>query len=492
MKRVVIVGGGITGLAAAHALEKSEEHCEVQLLEASARLGGNITTLNHAAFTIDGGPDSWVATKPHATRLAKEVGLGDELIGTRPDTRKVFIVWQRQLHPMPEGLVLGIPTEWKPFAASDLFGWDTKLRCLLEPLVPKKRLTGSDDESIGAFIARRLGADIAERVANPLLGGIFAGDADQLSVRACVPQLVEAEEKYGSLMVAMKALREKRKEASTGGDASTFISLKRGMGDLITTVAHRLQESTDVATSRAAKRVSRLEGDPRGRWAIETEHNGTLFADHVALTVPTQKAAKLVQDLDPGLAAMLSQVHYVSTATVFLAFRKYDVRHPLDAVGFLVPKAENRPILACTFVSSKWEHRAPSGQVLLRVFVGGAGNEHVLQRDDASLVRLAREQVLDLLGIERAPVFSKVFRFSGASPQPVVGHLARMEAIAARVRSHDGLYVGGNGYVGTGIPDAIKQGEEIAMRIAGASARATVVPAPADTSPAPIDAADDA
>lgn len=490
MKRVVIVGGGITGLAAAHALEKSEELCDVQLLEAGPRLGGNIVTLNHAAFIIDGGPDSWVATKPHATRLAKEVGLGDELIGTKPDTRKVFIVWQRKLYPMPEGLVLGIPTEWKPFAASELFGWDTKLRCLLEPLVPRKKLTGTEDESIASFITRRLGHDITERVAGPLLGGIFAGDAESLSVRACVPQLVEAEEKYGSLMVAMKALREKRKEATgtSEGEASTFISLKRGMGDLVTTVAHLLHDNTDVATSRPATRVARLErGDPRGRWAVETAHHGTQFADHVALTVPTRAASKLVRELDPKLAAMLDEVKYVSTATVFLAFRKYDVRHPLDGVGFLVPKAENRPILACTFVSSKWDHRAPSGQVLLRCFIGGAGAEHYLERDDAALVRLAREQILDLLGIERPPVFSKVFRFTGASPQPTVGHLGRMEKIAQRLARHDGLYVGGNGYVGTGIPDAIKQGEEIAMRIAGASMRTSMVPEAVDTSPSPLE-----
>ncbi|MBS2013970.1 MAG: protoporphyrinogen oxidase [Deltaproteobacteria bacterium] len=489
MKRVVIVGGGITGLAAAHALEKSEESCDVQLLEAGARLGGNIITVNHAAFVIDGGPDSWVATKPHATRLAKDVGLGDELIGTRPDTRKVFIVWQRRLHPMPEGLVLGIPTEWRPFAQSELFGFDTKLRALLEPLVPRKKLTGNDDESIASFIGRRLGPDIADRVAGPLLGGIFAGDAESLSVRACVPQLVEAEAKYGSLMVAMKALRDARKEAGGAkGEASTFLSLKRGMGDLVTTVAHRLRASTDVATSRAATRLERLDhGDPRGRWALETDHGGTLFADHVALTVPTHAAAKLVRGVDPKLAEMLGHVDYVSTATVFLAFRKYDVRHPLDGVGFLVPRSENRPVLACTFVSSKWEHRAPSGQVLLRVFIGGAGNQHLLQRDDAGLVHLAREQLLDLLGIERAPVFSKVFRFKGASPQPTVGHLARMDAIAARVRMHDGLYVGGNGYVGTGIPDAVKQGEEIAMRIAGASMRTSMAPPPVDTKPAPLE-----
>ena len=469
MKRIVIVGGGITGLATAHALEQSAEPCEVHVVEAAPRLGGNLVTFCHNGFTIDGGPDSWVATKPHATALAKAVGLGDELIGTRPDTRKVYIVWNKKLHAMPEGLVLGIPTEWRPFAETELFGLDTKLRALLEPIIPRKVFAGDDDdESIGSFVTRRLGADIADRIAGPLLGGIFAGDPDSLSVRACVPQFVEAEAKYGSLILAMRALRKARKEAAPTGEheASTFLSLKRGIGDLVTYLAHRLRDA-ELSPGSAATKVARLpQGDPRGRWAVETTR-GILHADHVALTVPAHASARLVGDFDAELASMLGAVGYVSTATVFLAYRKYDIRHPLDAVGFLVPRSENRPIVACTFVSSKWDHRAPSGQALLRVFIGGAGHEHYLGRDDDGLVNLAREQLLDLIGIERPPTFTKVFRFNRASPQPTVGHLGRMRRVLERTASHPGLYVGGNGFIGTGIPDSIKQGEEIAARIAG-------------------------
>jgi oxygen-dependent protoporphyrinogen oxidase len=468
MKRVVIVGGGITGLATAYALEKSGEPCEVRVIEAGPRLGGNLVTWNHNGFTIDGGPDSWVATKPHATRLAKAVGLGDELIGTRADTRKVYIVWKKQLHAMPEGLVLGIPTEWKPFAQTELFGLDTKLRALLEPIIPRKLFAGDEDESIASFIGRRLGSDISERIAGPLLGGIFAGDPESLSVRACVPQLVEAEAEYGSLVRAMRVLRAARKKNAGAGEveASTFISLKRGMGDLVTYLAHRLRDA-ELTTDCAAERVAQLPaGDSRGRWAVETTR-GTMFADHVALTVPAHASAGLVRELDPGLSRMLGAMRYVSTATVFLAYRKYDVRHPLDAVGFLVPRGENRPILACTFVSSKWDHRAPSGQALMRVFIGGAGAEQHLALDDDALVRLAREQLYDLIGIERPPVFGKVFRFNRASPQPTVGHLGRMRTLLGRVATWEGLYVAGNGFIGTGIPDSIKQGEEVAARIMG-------------------------
>jgi oxygen-dependent protoporphyrinogen oxidase len=260
----------------------------------------------------------------------------------------------------------------------------------------------------------------------------------------------------------------KGREARPGRDASTFVSLKRGVGDLVVNLAHRLGD-VDVTTSCRVTRVTEREaGDPRGRWSIETDR-GAFDADHVCLGVPAHAAAGLVATFDDDLASMLGEIAYASTATIFLAFRKFDVRHPLDAAGFLVPRAENRPILACTFVSSKWEHRAPAGQVLLRVFVGGAGNEAILANDDAGLIAIAREQLRALLGIERAPGFTKVFRFDRASPQPYVGHLARMRRLYERVATHPGLAIGGNGYVGTGIPDAIKQGEEMAARILGAA-----------------------
>jgi oxygen-dependent protoporphyrinogen oxidase len=466
MKRVVIVGGGITGLAIAHALEKAEQRCDVRIVEAGSHLGGNVVTIRHNGFIIDAGPDSWVASKPHATRLAKAVGLGDELIGTRPDTRRVHIVWQRKLYPMPEGLIFGVPTEIKPIIDSELLGWDAKVRAGLDLLVPPRRWKEDDDESLGSFISRRLGPDVAERIAGPLLGGIFAGDPYSLSARACVPQLVEAEREHGSLVLAMRALKAKRRDQSPAGgvEPSAFISLKRGVGDLVINVAHRLRDA-EVFTRRAARRVDRLpEGDTRGRWIVETTE-GPLYADDVALAVPALVVAPLVAGFDPELADMCSKIAYTSTATIFLAYRKYDVRHPLDSVGFLVPRAENRPILACTFVSSKWDHRAPAGQILLRIFVGGAGNEAMLERDDEELVRIARGQVLDLLGIERPPMFAKVFRFRNATPQPYVGHIPRVRRILTRVATHRGLHVGGNGYLGTGIPDAIRQGEEIAARI---------------------------
>jgi oxygen-dependent protoporphyrinogen oxidase len=468
MKRVVIVGGGITGLAAAHALEKGDERRAVTLIEAGPQLGGNIQTLRHNGFIIDTGPDSWAAEEPHATELARDVGLGDELIGTRPDTRRVNIVWERKLYPMPESLTLGVPTEIKPFLASELLGWDAKARAALELVVPQRRWSDDEDESIGAFVSRRFGPDIAERIVGPVVSGIFAGDPSSLSARACAPQLVAAEREHGSLVVAMRARKDERTPhpatAEVGG--SSFVSLKRGVGDLVVTVAHKLRDA-EVFTSRAASKIVPLEqGDPRGRWRIET-NAGELTADDVVLALSGRAAAPLVHDLDPDLSAMCGDIVYTSVASVFLAFRKFDVRHPLDSVGFLVPRAENRPILACTFVSSKWDHRAPAGQILLRVSVGGAGHEELVQRSNEDLIALARSQIKDLLGIDRPPMFSKVFRFEHSSPLPEVGHVARMSRLFARVALHPGLHLGGDGYLGMGISDAIRQGEEIASRILG-------------------------
>lgn len=476
-RRVAIVGGGLTGLSVAYALSKARESVDVRLFEASSQLGGNIRTIRRNAFVIDAGPDSWVATKPHLTRLAREIGLGDELIGTKPDTRKVYIVWGNQLHPMPEGLVLGVPTMMRPFVETELLTLDAKLRAGLDWLVPKKTFGKDDDESIASFLARRIGPQIGERIAGPLLGGIFAGDPELLSVRACAPQLVAAEDRHGSLIRAMRAEKKARVKASRVEGAngrtngSTFLSLERGMGDLVVNLVHRLQH-VDLATNTPVRSIARRPGDATslddGRWIVETSKE-RFVADDVILAIPAHVAARLTHDVDPSTSSLLAGIDYASTATVFFGFREYDVRHPLDSVGFLVPKAEGRPILACTFVSSKWEHRAPAGQVLMRVFIGGASGESLLSYDDADLVRIACKELASLMHITRAPVFSQVFRFDKASPQMHVGHLTRMRRLQERLDALPGLFIGGNGYVGTGMPDAVRQGEEIAARILGST-----------------------
>jgi oxygen-dependent protoporphyrinogen oxidase len=459
--KVAIIGGGITGLALAHFLEPSEVAREVVVFEARPRLGGNIHTEHHQGYVIDAGPDSWVSTKPNATALAREVGLGDDIIGTIPENRRVYVAWDGRLHPMPEGVVLGIPTRIAPLAQSGLFSWDGKLRMGLEPLVPPRAFAGDDDdESIAAFLSRRLGEQLVERLAGPLLAGIFAGDAEQLSIRATFPQFVEAEAKHGSLVRAMRAMRGPER-AEGAPPPSAFSSLKQGMGDLVTTVAHRLKDAL-VLTGTGVREVGRRED---GRYAVVTEAGDVHAVDRVAFTCAGHTVARMIRGLEPEAARILDELVYASTATVFLAYPRRAVGHALDASGFIVPRTLGRPMLACTWVSSKWEHRAPAPVALVRVFVGGAAGERALDRDDADLVSLAHDELGAFVPVQGEPVHSRVFRFPRANPQPAIGHLGRMRRLRDRLARHPGLYVAGTGYDGVGIPDCIKQAENVAAQI---------------------------
>ncbi|MGO9832742.1 MAG: protoporphyrinogen oxidase [Polyangiaceae bacterium] len=460
-RRLVIIGGGITGLAAARAAQQQARErasaVSVTLLEASPRLGGNLITERTGGFVLDAGPDSWVRAKPHASALARDLGLGGSLVGTSEEARRYFIAWAGRLHPVPEGLVLGVPTRLGPLAAAGLFSWRGKLRMALEPLVSARAFDGDDDESIADFAARRLGREAAERLVAPLLGGISAGDASDLSVRAAFPQLVAMERDHGSLVGGMRAARRAREE-SGANETSAFESLVGGVGDLVEALVDRLR--TDGVTLCVSAKVTRV-GREGPSWVVETETGERLIADAILLATGAPAAASVLGQLDAGVGQMLSSLSFASTATVFLGYRRSDVRHPLIGSGFLVPRALGRPILAGTWVSSKWRGRAPEGHVLLRAFVGGARGEEVLARDDKALVRLARDELCVLMGLDAEPVLSRVFRFTRKSPQMRVGHLARMRALHDRVALlAPGVRLAGGGYDGIGIPDCIRQGQE--------------------------------
>jgi oxygen-dependent protoporphyrinogen oxidase len=420
---------------------------------------------------LDGGPDSWVATKPQATSLANSLGLQADLVPTIEATRRVYIAWNEELHALPEGLVLAVPTRVGPVVRTRLFSWGGKARMALEPLVPRRTYAKDEDESIADFIARRLGTQVAERLASPLLGGIFAGDARALSIRAAFPQLVEMEAKHGSLVRAMRASRRaaKKRGPAKGATPSAFLSLKGGLGGLVDALVARLREEgarVELRTQACVRGVSRLPGsDTRGRWALDVEGGDPLFAHDVLFAAPAHATSNLVREVDAELAALLGRIPYVSTATVFLAFRRADIHHPLDAVGFIVPRGTGRPLLAATWVSSKWEHRAPAGHVLMRLFFGGAWGEAVLANDDDAMVALARKELRDLMKVEAEPLFSRVFRFARSNPQPVVGHLGTLAAIRERLHDLPGVYLAGSGYDGIGIPDCVRQAEEAAKAI---------------------------
>lgn len=469
--RVVIVGGGVTGLAVAHELAVKDPAVRVVLLEGAARLGGKIIREERDGFLLDGGADAWLATKPSPTTLARALGLGDELVGTLEKNRKVYVAWHDKLHALPEGLVLGVPTRILPMIKTGLFSWRAKLRMAMEPLVPRRGLAGDEDESIADFMTRRMGRDATERLAAPLLGGIYAGDARELSVRAAMPQFVEAERAYGSLVLSMRA---SRKGAARNKPESAFVSTRRGTGALIDALSGSLardaQGRVEVRKGAGVRRVARLEnGDVRGRWAVELAAGEVLSGDHVVLAVPAFAAASCLAALDAELSSMLSAIPHLSSASVFFAFPRDRIAHALDATGYIVPRVLGREALASTWVSSKWEGRAPEGTALLRVFLGGAGHEAILARDDAELVRVARAELDARVGVRGEPLFTRVFRFDKGSPQPLVGHLSRMRKIRERMSRWPGLHAGGGGYEAVGIPACIDQGHAIAREILGAT-----------------------
>jgi oxygen-dependent protoporphyrinogen oxidase len=468
-RRIVIVGGGITGLAAAHAAvgraRETGRPLAVTLLEASPRLGGNLLTERVDGFVLDAGPDSWVATKPHAAALARELGLGGAIIGTNEATRRYYVAWGGKLHEVPEGLVLGVPTKLGPLARSGLFSLAGKARMALEPTIAARRFEGDEDESIADFATRRLGKEASDRLVAPLLGGISAGDAAEISVRASFPQLVAMEREHGSLVRGMRAAARARAAAQAGGAAagSGFLSLAGGVGDLVRALRERLE--ADGVTLRTGATVRALGRRERG-WAVETEAGDRLDADAVLLAVPATAAQRLAGGVDDAIGRSLGSIRYSATATVFLAYSRQDVKHPLDGVGFVVPRSLGRPILAGTWVSSKWRGRAPEGHVLLRAFFGGAAGGEALALDDGALAALARRELAALMELDAEPLWTRVFRFAG-SAQMRVGHLAAMRGLRERLgEAAPGLALAGGGYDGVGIPDCIRQGQEAGKALA--------------------------
>jgi oxygen-dependent protoporphyrinogen oxidase len=473
---VIIVGGGITGLATAYRLLKPAREAatpiEVTVIEGRAELGGNIRTERIDGLVIDGGPDAFVITKPHATALCKELGLGDRLIGTTAENRKVYILHAGRLHALPEGMVLTVPSRVMPMVKTKLLSWRAKARMALDLVLPKR--ADKADESIGAFMRRRLGSEVTERIAEPLLGGIFAGDVEALSARATFPQLVELEERHGSLIKGVLAQRKAR-AAALGADPnakhtapSAFYSLVGGMGELIETLAAEVAKLGGVI--KTSTRIEKITaGDPRARFLLEAKtpsgDRESLEADDLVLALPAYAAAHVVRDIDAELATILRAVPYESTATVLLGYRREEIPHPLDATGLIIPKTERRRALAATFVTSKWEHRAPPGVALLRVFVGGHRDPSALEQSDDALVRLARDELAALIGVKAEPFFIRVYRHERASAQPTVGHADRMRRARERAAAHPGLHLAGAAFEGVGIPDCVRQAGEVASRL---------------------------
>ncbi len=459
--RVVVVGGGIAGLAAAHRLlELSRERArplELTLLEARDRLGGTIATEHAGGFLIEGGPDSFISEKPWALALSERLGLGDRLVGTDNRFRRTYVVRAGRLLPLPDGFQLLAPGRLWPFLASRLFSWPGKLRMAMDLVIPRR--IGSDDESLGSFVRRRLGREALERVAQPLVAGIYTADPDSLSLAATMPRFLELERTQRSLLLAL--WRASRKDQGVSGARwSLFVTLAGGMEELVRALAGRLPPGS----LRLKERVVGLERNG-ALWRVALAGGSALLADAVIVAAEAHQAARILRPLDPGLAYLLESIPYASSATVTLAYRREAIAHPLDGFGFVVPRLERRPILACTFLSVKYPGRAPAGHALLRVFVGGALDEAILRETDERIVALVQAQLEELLGISGPPLLTRVHRYPASMAQYQVGHLETVAAIERRVGEHPGLALAGSAYRGVGISDCIRSGEEAASRL---------------------------
>lgn len=446
---VAVVGGGIAGLSAAYELVKQGR--SVQVLESTGRTGGVILTERFDGWTVDAGPDSLLVQKPAAIGLCRELGLGDRLHPTRTP-RTSFVLRGGRLHPLVEGSFLGFPLSATALARSSLFSWPGKIRMGLEPFVPKR--TDDTEESIGAFVRRRFGSEAADYLADPLLAGIHAGDVNRLSARALFPRLVAAEAKSGSVLKAFRQLR-----TAPSGDGA-FMSLPGGTGELAEAVAASLPPGT--IRLNASIRALRREGD----FILETTDGNVLHAGAVILAVPAYVAATLLAGVAPEVSSLCGEVRYASTATVALGYTRDQVRHPLNGTGFVVPKIEGSPLLAGTWVSAKWPHRAPDGHVLMRAFFGGGRDPRRLEQSDAELTSLAHTEMAALTGITGDPIFSRLYRWTNRSPQFDVGHLARVEAIERALARVPGLLLAGSGFRAIGIPDCIADGRAMGARAA--------------------------
>ncbi len=470
MKRVVIIGGGISGLSTALYLKElsqaSGHEVEYILIEKGSRLGGNILTERSDGFLIEGGPDCFLSEKPWAAQLCRHLGLGDQIIPTTEENKGTFVLSNGKLHEMPDGLILMVPTKIMPLITTTLFSWPGKMRMGLDILIPQKQ--GKEDETLGSFVRRRLGKEALDKIAEPLVAGVHAGDPETMSMRASFPKFMEMEEEHGSLIKGMLMRMKKAREvqrASTGPRPTMFMTLKGGLSDMINGIISRLDSSslklnTSVASieEKAGKYVVRLT-TPNSQ--LPTPN--VIEADSVILSTPAHVSAVLLKEMEAPLSEKLQTIPYVSTATVTLAFKSSEVKLP-KSFGFVIPRVEERKIMAATFISRKFAGRCSDEYVMVRCFVGGSKNEELVELNDGEIVDMARKELKDIIGIAAEPVLSRVYRWRKAMPQYTIGHLERVKWIFERLHQHPGLYLTGSAYNGIGISDSIREGEITAKR----------------------------
>lgn len=455
MKRIAIVGGGISGLAAAFALEKEKTRgarIDYVIFESSARFGGVVRTERVEDCLVEAGPDSFLTEKPWAAEICRELGLSDQLIGSNDAERKTYMLVRGRLVPIPDGLMFMVPTRLAPTFFSPLFAWNTKLRILREWFYsPKKR---DSDLTVAEFVGRHYGREMVERVADPLLSGVYGGSADELSMEAVLPRFLAMEASHGSLGKAMLAARKHQ----AGHRTPLFTSLHDGMQQMIDAILTQISPDRQ----RLNTRIETVKPES-GKWLVAADRRTEEF-DAVIVSTPAHAAADFLRSI-PELAKELAEIRYSSSVTVALAFDD-KVRTALPpGFGFLVPRNQNRKIIAVTFVHNKFPHRASENRALIRCFLGGTRDEAILQTSDEQIESMVRDELEQMLGIRAEPLFVRVHKWKAAMAQYNLGHTARVERIRNIVTHWPGLALAGNAYSGIGVPDCVRSGSEAAAKV---------------------------
>lgn len=469
-RTVVIVGGGISGLATAFALQEQAAAAGLSIrctiLESGSSWGGKIVTHRVGDLVTEAGPDSFLSQKPAGLELCAKLGLTDQLINTNETGKKAFVLHGGRLHELPEGLITFVPTQLGPFLRSGLLSWTGLARMGLEVVVPRGSMQG--DESLASFFRRRFGAQAFDRVLEPLMAGIYAGDAEQMSLKATFPRFLELEQQYGSIIRGMMAARKKTRPASISATKRTmFVSLKNGLGDLVTALTARLiQQGVDLRQGCQVDAL-RVRSHQLGRWMYDLilSDGSALSAESLVLATPAYVSAELLRPLTPIAGGLLEMIPYASTATIAMSYPASAVASAVEGFGFIVPRKEGRDLIAATWTSLKWPHRAPPDQVLVRCYVGGVGREAILQLDDDQLVGRVRAELSTLCGIKAEPCYAEANRWWKAMPQYTLGHLDRLTQLDAALSRYGGLVLTGAGYRGVGIPDCIRDGALAAGRV---------------------------
>jgi oxygen-dependent protoporphyrinogen oxidase len=454
---IAIIGGGVSGLAAAHRLTELLPGWPVKLYEAASRLGGVLYTEHADGYLIEHSADNFLTRLPWAKELCERVGLADELLPTEPSLRRALVVNRGHVVPVPEAFVLMSARKLWPVLTSPVLSMAGKLRLAMEPFVAKR--VDSTDESVASFARRRLGREAFERLVQPLVAGIYTADPELLSMQATLPQFVEMERAHGSLW---RGTRGQAKGTDSGAQYSAFVAPRGGMGQLVDAVAARLPAGC-VEFNTPIERVEQLAS---GGWRLQTASGSVHEAAGVIVATPAPRAATLLTPVDEPLSMLLAGIELASTAIVVLGVERNQIARPIPGFGFVVPQIEGRQIIAASFSSLKFPGRAPDGHLLIRVFIGGALQPELLERSDAELVTLARQELAVLVGFAGEPELIEVVRWPASMPQYHVGHVERVDKIEQLVTKHRGLAIAGNAYRGVGIPQCIRSGEQAAQRIA--------------------------